>query len=225
MRYFIVFILMLLLSCKHKKGKETGSLEVLTKYCKYKKGYKFDISSTCKLFKNGVEIQSSEKSKLIFQNLSFGEYYIEYTTIYNERKRLDFKINETMKNIHYCVDTISYGNDQNILLIDELKTNEKLLLQYNVIGCFHGDNKKLEIKRTVTDYVLSYLDKKYTLSKKQLQLFREFEIELYKNHSNLCSTIDTYHIGIFKSEKIFTINDGSCKWSGFPNLIELLKLE
>ena len=224
MRYLIVFLMIVFLGCNEKVA-EAGTLEITYNYCKYEPEYKFPISGTCKLFKNTEEVKSSEKNKLIFKDLPFDDYYIEYTTIYNERKRLDFKMNEMIKNIHFCVDNISYDNDQNILLIDELKTNQKLILKYDVAGCFHSINKELEITKTETTYIVSYLDKNYTLSEKQIQLFREFEIELYKNHSNECSTVDTYHIGIIKFGRVFTINDGSCAWRGFPRLIKLLNLQ
>lgn len=232
MRYLIVFLLIIFLGCNEKVA-ETGTLKIMPKYCKYKfaENHKFPILRDYILYKGSKEIPALQKNELFFNDLSFGDYHIEYTTIYNERKQIDFKINESVKEVYYCVDAIAYEKDQNILLIDELKTNETLQLHYKIRGCFHGGKEDLKITKTETTYILSYVNKNYTLSEKQIQLFREFEIELYKNHSSICSTIGTYTIGIlannknFERFKAYKIVDGSCVWRGFPNLIALLNLE
>jgi hypothetical protein len=229
MRYFIVLLLIFLFNCDHK-NEETGTLKIVPTYCKYKfkENYKFPIPREYVLFSASKEIPALLEDEFLFENLPFGDYYIEYITIYNQRKRLKFKMDETFKEICYCTDAVLYDDDKNILFIDELKTDETLLLQQKTRGCFHRGKEELKITKTETAYILSYLDKNYTLSKSQVQLFREFEIELYKNHSDRCSTIDTYHIGFIRNSrnlKSYAIIDGSCAWNGFSNLIQLLNFE
>ena len=102
--------------------------------------------------------------------------------------------------------------------------SESLLLDFFHQGCFDTFEKpvKLNLTKTNNKIVAEYNGVKYTLTPSQVDLFRQFEIELRSNHCGWCSSEDTYNLFNSKSYEIYGVKDSSGQWRGFNNLIKTL---
>ncbi len=226
MKYFYhICLLLLFVSCK----KESFNEELLVKidYCKYENRHAF--LRKFKLLKEGVEIRNIEvdhKKKIRIPNLSFGNYVVQYKSIYNRLESLKFTIDKIQKKeVTLCVDKFDYSTNKNLLLIDQMKVNDVLNIVFETTGCFHSSESELKIKKNVSGFLMLFKEEEMKLSHKQFQLLREFEIELRSNHSSGCSTSDRYSMFNERSYDEYAIQDNSCQWNGFSNLFELLKIK
>ncbi len=228
MKYFFLVSLIVFSNCNTKKDNfGIGQIKVNSVFCKY------DIDANrlnykkFKLFKKGeniTEIIIPKNKDSIIHNLEFGEYYIEYKTIFNQKNITEFKISESKcKEIELCYDYLNYQSNKNILLLDELLENDYLTIFFESQGCFHSEKDKMKVTKSKKTLVVEYRGIKYNLTPSQTKTLREFEIELRSNHSDGCSTVDSY--SIFNDNESFSMTDGSCLWRGFDNLITLLKLK
>ncbi len=232
MKYFIIVFLFLLTSCK-KDSEKNGRIEIIPTYCKYDND-KLHSTDKPKLFKKGendTEIKLTEKNSIPgtenfkVSNLEYGNYYIEYTTIYNQKNIVQFNVDKSdLKKVEFCVDFLDYKSNKNILLIDELKNGEDLVLEFFHQGCFSTYEKPVifTLTKTSNKIVAEYNGKKYPLSETKVGLFREFEIELKSNHCGGCTSEDTYVLFNRKSYGIYEVKDSSCQWRGFDNLIKAI---
>lgn len=237
MKYLLIIPLIIPLiffsSCvKKESNAKTGKLEVVPVYCKYDINENH-LSSDFKLFKKGgnkVEIKVTDKNvipgtnKSVISNLEYGDYYIEFKTIYNQKETVKFEINQSqIKTIKLCFDHLDYESNKNILFLDELKNGDSFIIFHQSQGCFHFVEDKIEIIKYKNAFFAKYKGTKYTLTKSQIKTLKEFEIELRSNHGDGCTTVDTYTI--YNHREGYTMSDGSCQWRGFSNLISLLKLK
>ena len=232
MRFLSIILIITFLSC-NKNVQKNGRLKIVPTYCKYDNSNHFS-KQKLKLFKKGktaTEIKLMDKNKIpgednfIVSGLEYGDYYIEYATIYNQKNVVKFEINQSsLKNVKICLDYLDYKSNKNILLIDELKNGESLLLDFFHQGCFDTFEKpvKLNLTKTNNKIVAEYNGVKYTLTPSQVDLFRQFEIELRSNHCGWCSSEDTYNLFNSKSYEIYGVKDSSGQWRGFNNLIKTL---
>lgn len=233
MRFLIIILILIFGSCSKKETTETGRLKIIPVYCKYENRH--IPKNKFRLFKkeeNSIKFKTIKEYEIlsnnfIILNLEYGKYYIEYVTIYNQKNTVEFNVNEPeLKKIDLCLDYLDYKSNKNVLLIDELKNGENLLLEFFHEGCFSTFDKpvKFNLSKIDNKIVAEYNGKRYSLTKEQIELFREFEIELRSNHTGWCSSQDTYHLFNKKSYQIYEVKDSSGQWRGFDNLLKLLKI-
>lgn len=209
------------------KQTEYGQLKIHSSYCKYDNDIR-KTSSNFKLFKDGIlikEVNKSYENEIIISNLEVGSYILEHKTIYNHKKRVEINLSkDENKTISLCVDFLDYKSDKNVLLIDELKNEESLVIQFQSMGCFGGSEKELTISKTNNNFAVKFDGIQRNLTNTQLKLFKEFEVELRSHHSYDCSIMDNYQLVNLNSKQYQSFKDGSCVWRGFENLIDLLEL-
>lgn len=228
MKYFFIIFLAVFSNCNSKKDNlRTGQIKVNSVFCKYDIDAKRLNNRKFKLFKkeeNLTEIKIPKNKDSIIHDLEFEEYYIEYKTIFNQKNVTEFTISESIcKEIEICYDYLDYQSNKNILLLDELLENQSLTIFFNSQGCFHSALEKMKVTKLKKTLIIEYRGFKHVLTPSQAKILREFEIELRSNHSDGCTTVDSYTI--FNDNEAFSITDGSCIWRGFDNLISLLKLK
>lgn len=228
MKYLITSVILLLLSCKTSDKLENGNLILRTKFCKYPDSKNHSLKEVT-LFKDEIEfkkIQFNLEREIKVSKIPYGNYKIRYKSIYNKYEYINIIISSNeQKLINICVDKIDYSNNNNILLLNEMKTGETLSFSLESQGCFHNLKKEIKVKKNHNNFSATFNDSTVELSHLQLKLFREFEIELRSNHIGWCSTNDKYYIYNENSREIYIINDESCQWRGFENLIKLLDLK
>ena len=225
MKHFFILLLLSFIACG-KKEPEIGQIKVNAAFCKSNKDF-FYFHSHVKLFKRGekvTEIKLKVKYPPVY-NLEYSEYYFEYKTIFNKKNIVEFEVNEhKCKEIKLCFDYLDYKSNTNVLLLDELKNGENLSINYESKGCFGAYSiDEITISKSKNKINAEYKGIKYVLTNTQIQLLKEFEIELRSNHRDGCTTLDSYTI--FNEREAYTMTDGSCQWRGFSNLISLLKLK
>ncbi|MDI1316911.1 hypothetical protein [Flavobacterium sp.] len=233
MRFIIIILLLAFVSCNKKDIPKNGRLKIIPKYCKYDN----IISIPAPKFKLFKKEENNSKNKLITEseirndnftisNLEYGKYYVEYITIYNQKNFIDFEINKsTLKEVKICIDDLDYNENKNVLMVDELKNGETLIVEFFHQGCFDTYDKPVQLYITKKNgkFTAKYYNRKYNLSNPQIKILREFEIELRSNHSAGCSSIDTYRLFNKESRRAYEVSDGSChEWNGFENLIKMI---
>lgn len=233
MRFFTFFIFLFGLSTigqESARSIQKYEITVSAAKCKYERGYAFLKEFV--LYKGDQKLQTvplAHDPTATLKNLTSGHYQIKYKTIYNKWGTVNFELgNEKKVDIKLCMDTLDYAQNTNILLIDQLNENETLELLYHSQGCFHQDKENVKFTKKKGQFIVEYNDLKKTLTKKQAQFLREFEIELRSNLGTGCTTTDRYSLYIDKPgnfDEMYSQNDGSCSWNGFSNLLDLLKLE
>ena len=233
MKYLAIILVITFGSCNKETPKD-GQLEIVPIYCKYETNPHFS-DQKLKLFKKGesnTEIKLTEKNSIPgtdnfkVSDLKYGNYYIEYKTIYNQKNVVEFEINQSnLKSVQLCMDYLDYKSNKNILILDELKNGETLNVEVDRMACFGGSKDKMKISRERNQIILEYAGLKYTLTPSQIKLIREFEIELRCNHRSGCSNSDTYWIHNEQTHDECVITDESCEWYGFKKLIKLLHLK
>lgn len=221
-----LIVFCLLFGCRTENKLETGELSVTGQYCKYPDNDFLVLP--VELFKNETFVKSdtiefSREAK--FENLPYGKYKVKFETIYDRQESIEFEIESENQEITLCIDKIDYGQTESDLFIDKLKPDESLKIDFKTFGCFHFENSGLEIIRK-NDQYLAILDKtEIVLSTAQLELVREFEIELREIQSGWCTTSDTYNLSVNGNSESMELIDESCSWRGFNNLLEKLKLK
>ena len=232
MRFLSIILIIALVSC-NKDLPKNGQIEIVPTYCKYDNDIHFS-QNQLKLFKkekNNTEIRITEKNSIPgtdnfkVSDLEYGDYYIEYTTIYNQKNIVQFNVDKSdLKKVEFCVDFLDYKSNKNILLIDELKNGEDLVLEFFHQGCFSTYEKPVifTLSKTGNKIVAEYEGEKYPLTETKVGLFREFEIELKSNHGGGCSSEDTYALYNRKSYGTYEVKDSGCQWRGFNNLIKVI---
>lgn len=236
MRYFVVVLIFILLGCENQKVVKQGELEIIPKYCKYNNNIFHFSRRKIKLFKKGNPTEiiildknwSNSNNTALIPNLEYGDYYIEYISMYNQKKTIEIHFNQPKKQIEFCVDYVNYKDNKNVLLIDDFQNGETIILDFSSAGCFHSSEKPdiLTLTKSKNKISASYKGKTYDMSENQISLFREFEIELRYNHSYGCSTVDSYYISrLGERHESHAFTDGSCEWSGFHHLLDTLKIK
>ena len=227
-----IFFLFLLISC-NKELPKNGRIEIIPTYCKYDNEIHFS-SNKFKLFlkgENDTEIKLTEENNIPgtsnskVSNLEYGNYYIQYVTIYNHKNITYFKVNQSnLKKVEICFDYLDYKENKNVLMIDELKNGDTLTLNFFHEGCFDTFDKAVELNIVKNDekITIDFNNKEYKLTNSQIKLLREFEIELRSNHRAGCTSIDKYTLWNRNSYTTYEESDGSCEWYGFKNLIKTI---
>lgn len=220
------FLFTIIIGCGTEKKPETGELSVTGQYCKYPNND--FLALPIELFEGEKLIKSDtiEFSRAVkFKKLPFGNYTLKFESIYDRKETIEFKIESGNQEITLCIDKIDYGIAESNLFIDNLKSNESLKIDFKTFGCFHFEESGLEIIRKDKKY-LAKLDKtEIVLSPAQLELVREFEIELREIQTGWCTTSDTYNLSVSGNPESMEIIDESCSWRGFRNLLEKLGLK
>ncbi|MCQ0113052.1 hypothetical protein [Zhouia amylolytica] len=221
-----IVILFLLYNCGTNKKPETGELILTGKYCKYPNDDFFSLAF--QLFKNGKHIANDTiefNGFSKYKNLPYGKYQITFESIYGLQESVEIEIKNNIEEVILCMDKLNYDLTDSDLLINNLNPNQSLKIDFQSLGCFHFNKSVLEITRTNEQYLAKLGDKKMILSAAQLQLIKEFEIELREIESNECTTVDTYKLTNEQNSESVEIIDESCIWHGFRHLVEKLGLD
>ncbi len=232
MKYlFIITSISFLLGCKNKiKKQHFGRIKIVPIYCKYDQNSAKFLDSDYKIFSKInnqiLELKIPVHYNLIFDSLNYGSYFVEYNTIYNQKKVLNFMVSKpTLDKVNLCFDSMDYSLNKTNLFINQLKLGQTLVINFKSRSCFDGDEAQLKITKNDSLFTAEYKKQKINLSKPQIKLIEEFEIELRNGAKGLYSTIDTYNLYIEDTSKKYTKEDSSNKWRGFYNLINLLELK
>jgi len=160
-----------------------------------------------------------------FEDLAYGKYTLLFKSIYDHEEKIEFEMESRNKEITLCIDTIKYDFSSYDLLIDRLKSDQSLNIVFETLGCFHSEKLRLEVLREGEQYFLIFNTIEVALDSAQLQLLREFEVELQQVKDGWCTTTDTYVLSIRGDSEHSSLIDTSCSWHGFYNLLEKLELK
>lgn len=201
-----------------------SSLQVNIKDCR--RDGSFEYLEEFKLYKNDILIRTVEpkhERKQYLKDLSFGNYRIEYKSMFEKIESVEIELNEKKKYvIDICLNFINYELETYKPFIDQLKNGDSYSILVSSQGCFHNSKEEYIIKRKNEDYYLTFGGTKKILSKNDIQLIRHFEIELNYMESDGCTTTDRYSVK-FKNNEV-VILDGSCSWNGDYHLKKELNL-
>lgn len=162
---------------------------------------------------NLIATVKPEHGSTTSHNLSYGNYRLEYTSIFGKKESINIQLTEEkLYKVKLDVAHIDYSLESYVPIIDRLQIGESYSIEINSLGCFHHSREKLLIKRTSKQYILKYKGKKRVLNENKLQAIRNFEFELNYMDTKGCTTEDTYHLK-YKDHEL-NITDGSCSWNG-----------
>lgn len=222
MKHFILSALVLTIFAGCKSEPKFGNVEFTAQNCKYKSTSRY---RDFKIYKTG-EINVVAAPKIMdttLISLEYGEYFVEYKTIFNQKQRLNFSVNtKESSKVELCFDYLDYKANKNLLLMDELSNGDTLIINNNHSGCFDSRKEKLIIYQSQDKLFAEYYGSKHQLSETELRLLREFEIELRSNHSDGCSSRDVITLYSKKQMDVYSTIDGGCNWYGFDNLLKFL---
>ncbi len=229
MKYSLLIVFFILIGCKEKviPQLEYAQLIITASYCKYDNDIR-KLSPNFKLFKDGLmimDVKEGFEHINTISNLKVGSYIIEYNTIYNHKNEIEINLSkDEHKTVSLCFDFLDYESNKNVLLIDELKNDESLMIYFQSMACFSGSEKELLISKIDNNFICKFDGIEYNLNNAQVKLIREFEIELRSNHSYDCSTLDNYELVNENLKQSYHFKDGSCVWKGFENLLKVLEI-
>lgn len=227
MKYFIAFVLLsALFGCQTGTKLQLGELIVTGGYCKYPDNDFLILP--IQLFRNGELIRNdtiefSRGAK--FEDLPYGKYSVKFESIYDRDEKIEFEIESKNQKITLCIDRLNYGFAGSNLLIDQLKPNQSLKIDFVTFGCFNSEKSGLEIIRKNEQYLALLNKTEIVLNEAQVKLVREFEIELREVQTGWCTTSDTYTLTLSGNSERTVIVDKSCSWRGFDNLMQKLGLK
>lgn len=226
MKYVTILISFIILyGCRTEQTTEIGDLSVVGLYCKYPDNDFLYLSF--ELFQNDILIKSdtlefSEKS--IIKGLPFGSYSIKFNSIYNNQETIQFELKNKSQEVKLCIDQLNIKLKPKKLLVDQLKTNEKLKIDFFSLGCFHLEESSLEIIKMKNHYIAKLGKDQIVMSEEQFELIREFETELRTIKPGYCTTSNKYNLTT-EEGKTYELIDNSCMWYGYDNLIKTLGLK
>ena len=198
------------------------SLEVTFKRCNNNEG--FNQWQYFKIYneKDTIRLDGSHyDSTFILNVLRPGSYKFTYETVMNSTitKRIEIVKNQN-NNLEICVDKLKSYEQQDSLLIDLLRDDEHFTIHFRSEGCFHRTNNILQISKVNSHYFVQVDGHKERISYSQLELLREFEIELKIIPDQWCTTIEYYTLEY--ANKKYRYKDNACNWHGFYYLLKNL---
>lgn len=222
MKKILIAFALLPFFCTLSKGQST--LQVHIQNCKNQ--LRWARLSEFKVFRNGVLAKTVEPENLkstMLTNLEYGEYRIEYKTLFEKNESVFIELSEKKKySIVLCLDYMDHDSEPYKPFIDQLKNGEEYTIQIVSQGCFHSSDELITVKRTSNKYYVTFNGAEQPLSTDQIWAIRHFEIELNYMESSGCTTTATYLVK-FKDQEVH-ISDGSCSWFGASFLKKALNL-
>jgi hypothetical protein len=204
--------------------KPTFEIEVVTRLNKYNSDKAYLDEFT--LYKDNQELKTiamGRSNSIKVSNLTAGNYKIRYRSLFNRWEYQEFVISSySKKTIELSLDYYDYSSNKNILFIDELKVGEKLDINYKSRGCFHGFETQLEIRRDEKGFHFKFYKQEKLLTASELELLRQFEIELRCNMRRGCTTENRYTLVNPENFDFFETVDGTCTWGGISYVLEKL---
>lgn|SRR5690606_36187052 len=157
------------------------------------------------------------------KNLEKGTYTIIFENMFSQIVEIPFKVEEYKKyEVDLCTNIIDYSKESFKPRINQLKSNESFKIIFSSQGCFHSDEKELIILRKRKKYFIEYEGNLKQLSKEEIKIIANFEIELSHTQEGGCTTTHTYNIQ-FKDKNDFYL-DGKCSWNGLYCLMKNLRI-
>jgi hypothetical protein len=120
------------------------------------------------------------------------------------------------------MDQINHNAENYHSIIEQLKNGEKYRIKNTYIGSFDYGTESIEVSKVRGEYFVKFKNKQKKLSKKDVELFKNFEIELniMKERRQYCSWSNSFLLS-YKKSKLKMI-DTNCSWGGWPYLVEKL---
>jgi hypothetical protein len=165
----------------------------------------------------------------LIDSLPYGRYYIEYNTYFGKRKSESQQIDKDsfLPGFDVCVDEFPEDLRENTpnLLIDNLKEGDELPIYRNYPNCYtKRDNiDSLIVKKQKGKYYIVRNKKKYRLNQKQVEILRDFEIQMRTVKSGFYSTSECY-TWIGRDEDIISFYDSRGNWEGYEYLLIQLRI-
>ena len=181
-----------------------------------KKIYKFELFRDYSL----IESVITNHQSVGFGNLHEGAYIIKYEGRLNGTTINDLFLEPKRNNIgSLCFKDIAEYNGKITPFINQLNDGEVFAIKFFSYGCFHNNDSTIYISKDKGNYFLENGRDKVELTEYQKKIVEEFEHELVsRKFLGGCTTHHEY-ILIYKNNRIY-IDDSSCNWNGFYNLIE-----
>jgi len=219
----IIILTLILSTCGF--GYAQSTLQINIKDCRDE--YDYGYLSEFKVYRNDILIKTIEPKHENYQTLKeleYGDYRIEYKTMFQKTENVKIKLTEKKKyNVALCLNFINYQLESYKSFIDQLENGEKYSIEVSSQGCFHSSDEIIIIKRKEDKYYAFFKKTKKLLKKEDIETIRSFEIELNYMESFGCTSTDSYTLK-YKGEMI-EISDGSCSWSGYYYLKKKLNIK
>jgi hypothetical protein len=195
------------------KNRDYVTLEINIKDCRFNELEYLSELSVIKDNKRISLLKPEHNYTQRLSNLDTGTYFLEYKSLYGKNERLKVVVAQFKKySVDLCIDYINYSKEIYKPIIDKLQDKENYKILISSQGCFHSTSDTLTIVRENNSYSATWTNKRKTLTQSDIDVVRNFEIELNYMTYGGCTTSDTY-IVIYKNKKI-QIEDGSCRWNG-----------
>jgi hypothetical protein len=204
-----------------------GSIEVVAKDCRSNEERPlFEIELFHNNYSLGIwhpDFNQLWDGFTINRSFSQGVYYIEYKSIFGkiERKKTNI-LNGFKQKVYLCVDKINHKNAKYNSIIDKLENGDKYVIQNSYRGSFDYGTELITIEKNSGLYYAEFKKKRKMLSKKEIELFINFEIELniIRNRRRFCSWSNTFLLSYKQGE--IEIIDSNCDWNGWTYLLKQL---
>jgi hypothetical protein len=220
---FIIYII----SFSFSFSQDKSSIKVKLEGCKehlflFQPKIYFELYKGNNLMKS---VSSNSRHRNIIKNLDTGNYKLVY---WNKSKKevIEKIIIDEVKQyeILICGEKVSKDKSLRKSFIKQLQNNEFFILNFYSQGCFHSNGNRLVFSKQSDKYFVSYEEKIIELSNNQVNQISNFEKKINKfNKIGMCTTTDYYEL-IYKN-KIVKIEDDTCSWDGFDDLIEVLNIK
>ncbi|KQB40963.1 hypothetical protein [Flavobacterium aquidurense] len=186
--------------------------------------YGIQIYKDGKIFKKFSSFEKPYISKEItLDSLTNGTYEFVYENLVNQtlRKKIEVKENKSYEVLIYP-DYSVYKDFIKRSFVRNLREDQKVEFYFESLGCFHSAKESLIITKKGKVYYAENKGQSKKLSKEQLDTIIKMECELELIKDGGCTTSDHYIIKSGKQEKEFY--DETCKWNGWRNMSEQIKL-
>ncbi|MNK16758.1 hypothetical protein D3C87_349280 [compost metagenome] len=176
------------------------------------------------IYKVRLPMRFNYLDTLKFDNLSDGEYELEYLDIVGDTITNKFRLNDNVsKRIRIVYDSIASRHFLSEIPFNNLKDNEL----YRIEGkggsvasmyCYYT------VKKQGQDYYFESVNKsKRLLNPNDIKAIQKFEAELLAiEHKNMCISTGRMTYKIVKDGVEHEITDNTCNWNGWSNLMSKL---
>jgi hypothetical protein len=161
--------------------------------------------------------------------LEDGKYRVEYKTYFGWKSTLSFLLNDNITYyFDFCLDELNPEPiDIYNIGIDSIDDGEELTIIHNYSGCFNHGGDKILVRRKKNKFYVIFKDIERKLKNKELDYFKNYEIELINLNNEFSKTMCTaFFQNIIEYRNIrFEYSESCPKWFGFEELKKKLKLK
>ena len=169
-------------------------------------------------------LRTNKKGSINFSLPNPSSSSIVYYNKYNQFMKVNAGFLKTSSTNYICYDSLMFSHHP---FIDQLKVSDTLKISFHARGCFILDSCNLMIIKSLDKTVLKLykggkLRDSKTLTNKDIETFRLFEIELINHQTskgNCSHEQEHLYLIKYKTERKH-ISDRTCNWSGIYGLLD-----